>query len=181
MRLLQPHRRDLVARLLTLIPSVAALVFGFYLLLLAGSTLIEALSSFGWTEAQGKIVESRIEELDMGDRAKKRWYEVRLSYVFDAAGRTTQGQRIGFTVEGRQKADVEKYAATFHPGQQVRVLYSSSDPTRSVLERSVGGSTWAMLIGGILLATFGLGFSISSLKREDRCESDLPGAAARED
>ena len=181
MRLLQPHRRDLVARLCTLVPSVAALAFGFYLLLLAGSTLIEALSSFGWTEAQGKVVELRIEELDVGDRAKKRWYEVRLSYVFDAAGRTTQGHRIGFTVEGRQRADVEKYAATFHLGQQVRVLYSSSDPTRSVLERRVGGSAWARLIGGILLATFGLGFTLSSLQRHDRCESALPGSAAGKD
>jgi hypothetical protein len=171
MRVIQNDRPSLVARLLILVPSLAALGFGFYLLFLAGSTLIEGLFSSGWQEAQGKVVEVRIEELDMGRAAKKRWYAVRLSYVFDAAGRTTEGQRIGFTVEGRQRPDVEKYAATFYPGQQVRVLYSSSDPARSVLERTIGGSTWAMLIGGILLATFGLGFSLSSLKRQDKSES----------
>jgi hypothetical protein len=170
-RLIRHHRPNLVARLLILVPSLAAVGFGFYLLFLAGSTLLEGLFSFGWQEAQGKVVEVRIEELDMGRAAKKRWYEVRLSYVFDAAGRTTTGQRIGFTVEGRQRPDVEKYAATFHPGQEVRVLYSSSNPARSVLERTIGGSTWAMLIGGILLATFGLDFSLSSLKRQDKGES----------
>ena len=180
MRLLQHHCPDRVARLGILVPSLAALGFGFYLLFLAGSTLIEGLFSLGWQEAQGKVVEVRIEELEMGDSAKKRWYEVRLSYVFDAAGRPTQGQRIGFTVEGRQRLDVEKYAATFHPGQEVRVLYSSSNPARSVLERNVGASTWAMLIGGILLATFGLGFSLASLMRQDKGESALPGSAAKD-
>jgi hypothetical protein len=172
MRSLQHHRPNLVARLLTLVPSLAALGFGFYLLSLAGSTLIEGMFSFGWHEAQGKVVEVRIEELDMGHSAKKRWYEVRLGYVFDAAGRTTKGQRIGFTEEGRQRPDIEKYAATFYPGQEVRVLYSPSNPARSVLERTIGASTWAKLIGGILLATFGLGFSLSSLKRHDTCKSD---------
>jgi hypothetical protein len=110
----------------------------------------------------------------MSNEAKKRWYEVRLSYVFDAAGRTTQGQRIGFTVEGLQRPDVVKYAATFYPGQEVCVLYSASNPARSVLERTIGGSAWAMLIGGILLTTFGLGFSFFSLKRQDKSESALP-------
>jgi hypothetical protein len=180
MRLLQHHRPNLVARLWTLVPSLAALGFGFYLLFLAGSTLIEALFSFGWQETQGKVVEIRIEELEMSAAAKKRWYEVRLSYVFDAAGHPTKGQRIGFTVEGRQRPDIEKYAATFYLGQEVRVLFSSSNPARSVLERTIGGSTWAMLIGGILLATFGLGFSLASLKRQDKCESALSGNAAEE-
>lgn len=180
MRLRQHNRPMLLARLLILVPSLASLGFGFYLLFLAGSTLIEGLFSFGWQEAQGKIVGVRIEELEMSATAKKRWYEVRLSYVFDAAGRTTKGQRIGFTVEGRQRPDVEKYAATFYPGQEVRVLYSSSNPSRSVLERTIGGSAWAMLIGGILLATFGLGFSLSSWNAQETSESGLPGRAAEE-
>lgn len=154
-------------RLWTLVPALAASGFGAYLLFVAGSTLVEALFSLGWQEAQGEVVEVRIERLEMAPSAKKRWYEVRLSYVFDAAGRPVTGQRIGFTVEGRQKPEVETYAATFYPGQKVRVLYSASDPARSVLERSVGGSAWAMLIGGTLLTTFGLGFSVASLKRRD--------------
>jgi hypothetical protein len=172
------HRPIPIAQLWTLVPSLAALGFGVYLLFLAGSTLIEGLVSFGWQEAQGRVVDVRVEELEMSAAAKKRWYEVKLSYVFDAAGRTTQGQRIGFTVEGRQRPEVEKYAATFYPGQEVRVLYSSSNPARSVLERTIGASTWAMLIGGILLATFGLGFALSSLKGQDNRESTLPGTGA---
>ena len=136
---------------------------------------MECLLSLWWREAPGKVVEVRIEELEMGAGAKKRWYEVRLSYVFDAAGRTTKGQRIGFTVEGRQKTEVEKYAATFYPGQEVRVFYNSSNPARSVLERTVGGSAWAMLVGGTLLSAFGLGFTVSSLRRQETLEhSHLP-------
>lgn len=179
-RMLQHNRPILLARLWILVPSLASVGLGFYLLFLAGSTLIEGLFSFGWQEAQGKVVEVRIEELEMSATAKKRWYEVRVSYVFDAAGRTTKGERIGFTVEGRQRPDVEKYAATFYPGQEFRVLYSPSDPSRSVLERTIGGSAWAMLIGGILLATFGLGFSLSSLNGQGKSKSAVPGSGAEE-
>lgn len=132
---------------------------GAVLLFQAGPMrMIEALSSRGWHETLGTLAEVHVEEVDMGAGAKKRWYEVRLKYVFDVAGHAVHGERIGFWPDHRQLLEIRKYAAAYQPGLAVRVFYNPSNPIRSALDRTIVQRFWILASPGVLLLALGLGF-----------------------
>ncbi len=120
--------------------------------------MIEALSSRGWPETSGTVVEARIEEVEMAASAKKRWYEVRLKYVLNVSGQAVHGERIGFWPDHRQLLDIREYAAGYQSGQAIRVFYNPSNPTRSALDRTIAGRFWILAPPGVLLLALGLGF-----------------------
>ena len=59
--------------------------------------------------------------------------------------------------------DAREFVAAHPPGTAVRVFHDPANPTRSLLDRSIGSGTWAMAIGGLPSLALGvvmlIGFS----------------------
>lgn len=144
--------------LLTALIPLAVTAGGTFLVMHAGPRVIEGLSARSWPTVPGRVVDARVEEVDLGGRGPgtKRWFEVRVTYVFDVAGRSHRGDRVGFWPERRLSPQAREFAASYPPGHPVRVYYDPSNPARSVLDRSIGAGTWAMAGAGVLLLVLGL-------------------------
>lgn len=116
-----------------LIP-LAFVAGGAFLLMCSGPRVIEGLSARAWPEAPGQVVDALVDEIDLGGRGPgtKRWFEVRVSYAFDVAGRPQRGDRVGLWPERRLAPQAKELAASYPPGLPVRVYYDPSNPARSL-------------------------------------------------
>ena len=91
----------------------------------------------GWTKVQGKVVESRIEEVQGydSDNRPETNYQPILVYEYEAGGQVRRGRNIDVTEEkakGMPK-QAEKRLAPYPVGQTVEVLVDPTSPDRSCL------------------------------------------------
>ena len=160
------RRPGLIAVLVTALIPLAFTVAGAFLLIHAWPPLIEGLSAQSWPDTSGRVIETRVVEVHLESQGPgtKRWFEVRVTYTFDAAGRTHRGDRTGLWPERRLGQQARALAAGYPPGQPVSVYYNPSDPARSMLDRSIGGGTWAMAIAGVPLFALGVAMCIGFVR-----------------
>ncbi|MFN0185748.1 MAG: DUF3592 domain-containing protein [Aquabacterium sp.] len=137
--------------------------FGIFLLTMSAPKLIEGWSARSWPSVHGRVTEVRLEEVQH-DRGKKRWFEVTVGYTFDVAGRPYSGDRLGLWPERLQRLDAQALAAGFPVGLPVMAHYNPSDPTRSLLDRSVGIGTWAVVGIGTLALGVGMALLVSLVR-----------------
>ncbi|MGQ9889828.1 MAG: DUF3592 domain-containing protein [Aggregatilineales bacterium] len=104
-----------------------------------------------WKTAQGRILESEIEEYkdSDGDRA----YRARVRYVYRVNGRTYAGStpyRHSWATEGpRHKA--ERFVQEYPAGKLVEVYYNAAQPERSFLVNNA--NSWLILLVVLLVAS----------------------------
>ena len=158
-------RPSLVLMVIVGLIPLAFAAFGAFLLIAAWPKVIEGWTASAWPEAAGRVVEARMPKVERESTGpgSKTWYELQLSYDFEAGGRTHRGDRTGLWPESRQLVDAREFVAAHPPGTAVRVFHDPANPTRSLLDRSIGGGTWAMAIGGLPSLALGvvmlIGFS----------------------
>ena len=152
------ERPGLVLVLVTALIPLAITAGGAWLLMHAGPRVIESLSARSWPEAPGRVVDALVEEVDQGGHGPgtKRWFEVHITYAFEAAGQTHRGDRVGLWRELRLGPQAKDVAASYPPGHPVPVYYDPLNPARSLLDRSIGGGPWAMVCAGVLLLALGV-------------------------
>ncbi len=150
---------------IALIP-LAFLAAGTFLLLHAGPRLVESLAARAWPQADGRVVGADLVEVDQGGQGpgRKAWYEVRIRYVFEAAGRRWDGERDGIWRDLRQLQPARERLAAFPEGTAVRVWYHPADPRRSLLDPVVGRGTWTMVIASVPLLALGMVMSVGFVR-----------------
>lgn len=150
----RPH---LAAYLFSALFPLAFTGLGTMMLSLAAPILFDGFTARDWPEAPGHVMESRIEEVEVGSGGpnSKHWYELRLVYRFEVAGQQWRGSRIGLYPEQRQLLPAQQLLRETPPGLPVRVFYDPADPGRALLDRTVGWGTWALLAGSLPLLLAG--------------------------
>jgi len=151
-------RPTLFLSLVVLLIPLFFTTVGVFLLLNAWPRVAEGLSARSWPQVHGEVIETQMSEVDQGGwgPGTKRWYEVRVTYAFDAGGANVHGDRTGLRRRLWQLLDARSLAASYPTGLTVSVYYDTADPSRALLNRSIDGLTWAMAIGGVPLTLLGL-------------------------
>ncbi len=131
---------------------------GAFLLINAWPRVVEGLSARSWPHASGEVVETQMFEVDQGGwgPGTKRWYEVRVKYAFDVGGTTVTAERTTLRRNLWQLLEARALTESYPTGKAVTVYYNPADPSRALLDRSIGGLTWTMEIGGIPVTLLGL-------------------------
>ena len=90
-------RPSLVLMVIVGLIPLAFAAFGAFLLIAAWPKVIEGWTASAWPEAAGRVVEARMPKVERESTGpgSKTWYELQLSYDFEAGGRTHRGDRTG--------------------------------------------------------------------------------------
>ncbi len=131
---------------------------GAWLLAAAGPRVVEGVRARSWPPAAGRIVEARIEPMpgaaEHGSN-RKAWFGVPVVYEYSVNGRTFRNDRYALATAYHQSYDARRIAEGWRPGLAVTVYHDPGDPARSLIDRRIGGGTWAMVGLGLPLAALG--------------------------
>ena len=132
------------------------LAIGFAILAFAARSYFLAQQAADWPTAPGRILSSDFEVDSDSDGTT---YRVRVSYEYEAAGLTRQGDRIAFGYAGSSGEKFHRSVYKTLPAEtRLAVRYDPNDPDRSVLSFGVNQSIIFMLIFGVIWTVFTLGF-----------------------
>ena len=151
-------RPSIWAKVFPVLLSLMLTAGGFFLLFYATPRLIEGLSARSWPEAPVRLISTEVVEVDLGGQGPgtKRWFAVQLAYEFEAGGRTYRGHRIGLWNERWLRPKAKEMAIAYASDPALKVYFNPSDPTHSLLDRSVEGGTWLMVCAGIPVFVLGM-------------------------
>jgi hypothetical protein len=132
---------------------------GAAVFILAVRETVRSASTRRWPVTSGAVIESRVDE-EWNDG---KWHHLKIAYRYEIYGKTYVGTHIhaapptvwSWSWPARRTA--EKYAI----GSRVRVYYSPSDPSESVLERGISA---ARLVSLVVVMTILLGNAWNQLK-----------------
>jgi hypothetical protein len=123
----------------------------FYLFFSAYIEWREYNDSSDWDKTQGTITYVGVQKIDDGNNRVFFAPDIRYAYVVN--GKDYEGERISFDDRGyAEEENAQEAAEDYTLGQEVTVLYKSSQPDRAVLERTTNWSaiTIYMVAGGAL-------------------------------
>ncbi len=114
-----------------------------------------------FTRTQGRVLESRVEELPGPAEEGGPRFRPLVRYAFEARGRTWESDQVSVDAPpGASSADPEDARRTVerHPaGSAVDVWFDPADPRRSVLVRGAERApVLVAVVAGILLAALGI-------------------------
>lgn len=166
MQTASPRRPGLAIVLVTALVPLAFDVGGVILLLISGPLWWEGIAARSWPETTGRVVEVRVEETDLGGQGPgtKRWFEVHLIYDFVVEGRTYRSDRNALWRDRVLAPRAKEMRESYPAGRQLPVFYDPTNPAHCLLDRSIGGGTIAMAIGGIVTLALGILMSIGFVR-----------------
>mgnify|MGYP001065612892 CR=1 FL=1 len=138
---------------------VASVIYGVLAVLLLGQfggQVLNYLRSMGWEQVPGTIISSEIEDAwnTTGER-----YAGRVVYTYEIEGVTYEGNQLDLRdspyVGTREAA--ERLLIPYLVGTSVMLYVDPSDPTRTVLDRSVPSAIWVFVGLGSVLMLLSLG------------------------
>jgi Protein of unknown function (DUF3592) len=132
---------------------------GVFALLFALASLKQTAKEKLWPVVQGKILDSRVESYrssDVGSRSNTHCtlYRPAIAYLYEVRGRTYEGSRItdGPTGGSSVRGPAEKVVRRYSIGRVVDVRYNPENVAESILEVTVSGFIFALIIATVLFA-----------------------------
>lgn len=110
--------------------------------------LNESIASSGWPTTDGVVELAEIQRSDRRDSEGRYRYSPQVKYRYQVNGTTFKNDRIGpLEMAFTSEADTRRVIAGYPSGKTVQVYYSSSDPSRALLEP--GLSLGSLIIPGL--------------------------------
>ncbi len=118
---------------------------------------VEGLNSYSWSTASGRVILSRIEEMQTSQKIRIARLYLRIDYLYKVGDSVYEGHRINtgwqfFGSENKVKALAERYAS----GKAVQVKYDPANPQRSVLEPGLDWSVYFLWGIGVTMLSAAL-------------------------
>ena len=130
-----------------------------------------AWRSRSWPRVTGTVLQSDVIEKPTGKRSSMLYQPV-IAYTYEVAGIAYQSDQLGFGFydflgDGlfRSRAEAEKFAASYRPGNPVSVAYDPEDNFRAVLKTGINKGHVATLLLGFLCLGLGFGCLWSFLSK----------------
>lgn len=132
---------------------------GFGLTLLAAGVRQSARGreTRGWTRTQGRILEARVERLEMDDRQDLR-FGFTIRYGYEARGRPYESEQVWIgssaaSISG-DEAWPRRWVERFPAGSEAPVWFDPANPRHAVLVQGIPGAQVRVLlaVGALLLA-----------------------------
>lgn len=118
-----------------------------------------------WPTAEGTVISSTISsESSGGTNGPNTTYKARITYEYEAAGRTRRNNVIciGGQLQLSLRGKAENYCLRYPVGEKVTVHYNPKKPTDAVLEVREETS-WFYLAGGAVMGVVGYFFASGSV------------------
>jgi len=134
--------------------ALLILMLGIALSTSAVLTLQDAFASSSWSEIEGTIFESRVNEsISSGS---SRTYSAYIRYRYSVNGANHIANRVSFSVIEESDSAAESAVAKYPIGETVTVYYDPESPDSAVLELGVSWSGFLMLAIGVPILLAGL-------------------------
>ncbi len=124
----------------------------------------KARESINWPSTTGIIERSEVIESGL----KKKSYSAQIKYTFTVNNQKIISSQIYIGSDGltsSSSSDAYKYTSKYPVGSEVSVYYSPTQVGEAVLEPGTSITNYILLGGGLLFLFFGLGMSLSSMKK----------------
>jgi hypothetical protein len=140
--------------------GTAFIIGGIILVVYGIITIYNAYRCKSWPNVEGKVISSGINQIAHSNRQSGTTsfsYEAIVQYEYSVKGKRYTGKKISYSdyPSGNRKR-AERIINRYSQGTNVVVYYDPLVPQTAVLETSVRLSTFAALLGGIVLLGFGL-------------------------
>jgi hypothetical protein len=114
---------------------LAFLGLGLWCLALGTSKALEGFKAYDWPVAKGRIVVSRVEQMQTAQKIRVARLCLTMDYLYEVEGTVYEGHRVNvgwscFASETKSKALLARYPS----GSEVAVRYDPTLPERSLLE-----------------------------------------------
>ena len=126
---------------------------GVWWILRSTRTLVRGVLSRAWPATEGIIDAAKVVK-KFNSKAREVWRE-ELEYSYDVAGTRFRGTRRRFGVPARYDWNDERIQP-LRQGETVTVVYSTSNPSVSALQRGFSPFAFLPIIGGALMIWFGV-------------------------
>jgi Protein of unknown function (DUF3592) len=151
-----------MARILFLMIFLVGTAFGIWLLNDGIADVVEAAQSSGWPTTPGEVTRSTIKSSTSSGRHRGTSYTPDIAYTYFVSERTYTGT---VTVPGREwgLASSEEVVRLFPQGSKPRVVYSPTDPSKSLLEPGLHTANFGQVMLGLFALTFAAPFGLAGL------------------
>ena len=139
--------------------SIGFMAIGIVFLLLGGFEIREGLKTQDWIAASGKILSSEVVSGRSGRPGAMpksgggRSYSVAIRYRYEVSGTTFEGDRVSFGNQSfKKRHKAQKLKDQYPRGKEVEVFYDPATASSSVLQKGIGLSWVAVLVGALLFS-----------------------------
>jgi hypothetical protein len=133
--------------------GAAGVTVGVWWILRSVRTLVRGALSRAWPETAGVIDAAKVVK-KFNSRAREVWRE-ELEYSYGVGGTRYRGTRRRFGVPARYDWN-DAQTRPLRQGETVSVVYSTSNPALSALQRGFSPFAFLPMIGGGLMIWFGV-------------------------
>jgi hypothetical protein len=132
------------------------LVIGIFIVVREGHLLLKSSQSDSWLSTDGIVKTAEIKQWRAGLRKGRPQYRTVVTYDYSVDGRALTGNTLRLERDTSSypfsaEADLRKYAV----GTKVKVFYSPTDPSDSVIEPGMSHWNWLLpAVGCIMIAWF---------------------------
>jgi hypothetical protein len=147
---------------------VLLLVVGLVLVIREGHLLLKSSQSDTWLSTDGVIKSAEKQEWLNATVRHRLSYRAAVTYDYVVDHKTLTGNRIRLERDASSfPFAAEEYLKKYRVGTPVKVFYSATDPSDSVLEPGVSAWNWLLPAVGCVLVAFA-SFMIAAAARESR-------------
>jgi hypothetical protein len=132
---------------------------GAWLMLKTGHGILLGIQAGNWPTTTGKLLSVKCKDTSDSETTSR---EIQVRYSYNVGGRDYEGTTIhpAYGSSGLEQAH-QGLESLLAPGQNVRVYYDESEPSRSTLSVGLYSCSLAGFFGGLIFAASGLAFLLT--------------------